>query len=498
MMNFYKTVFKSSALILLLGLSVKTLAQGVRFDQPLTMQGLDKNAVQSAASRAMGQTTIGMTGDASLMFTNPAALQSLNCLQISVGNTYHLLNESQTQQYGPSKYYGNFSLLMEGLTNLIPDPVYDSAGTYTGRDTVQRPYDNIGPNWSRKKNKNLPYSAIAAMPFTVGNYKVVAGLGAVQYADLNYYYQNNNVLSPAINIQRPYPVKLVTNDSSYVPVQWYQNIRDRAGEVYGYGAAVSVGVNENLSVGLSGMLIKGSTDDFESQVGRGRMIFYSTYFRLDSVDYRKTKTGTSDYSGAEFNISASYKTKNITIGFSVKPPSSITRDYNYTYVNDSMKVSKSSVVSGSDKIKLPWRGSIGLSVSVLSNLRAAIEYELRPMAKADYESGGNTTSPWKSSQLFHMGVEYSPLEWLTVRGGYRDQAEVYEPEGNPFEGDPVSSTVISAGLGLKYQSFILNLTYEYVNVKFDDMLQDCVILNSAKNNYISAEISYNIDLPWFK
>jgi len=109
--------------------------------------------------------------------------------------------------------------------------------------------------------------------------------------------------------------ELVKNDSSSLPVQWYQNIRNREGSIYGYGAAFSFGVTENLSFGLSGMIIKGSTNDFESQLGRGRLVFYSSYFRVDSVDYQNTKNGTSDYSGAEINFSGLYKSGNNTVCF---------------------------------------------------------------------------------------------------------------------------------------------------------------------------------------
>jgi hypothetical protein len=428
------------------------------------------------------------------MFSNPAGLQSLNSLQVTLGNTYWMVDQSQTQQYGPAKYYPNFSLLMEGLTYLIPNPVLDTTTTHTAKDSVQRPFDKISPSWGRKQNKNLPTQLMAAIPFNFGGLKIVAGLGAVEYANMNFYYQDNNVLSPAVNIQRPFPVHLVTNDSNSLAVQWYQNIRNREGSIYGYGAAISVGISENLSFGLSGMLIKGSTNDFESQLGRGKLVFYSSYFKVDSVNYKNSNIGTSDYTGAELTISGLYKSGSLTLGFSIKPPTSITRDYKYTYQNDTSGVSRTASISGSDKITFPWRGTFGMSVSVLENLRAVIEYELRPMDNANFLSSGVTSNPWRSSHLLHIGAEYSPYHWLTIRGGYSDKSEVFEQEGNPFLGDPVYSTIISGGLGFNWLNFKLNITYQYYNVKYDDMLQDAVYLNNAKNNYIITEISYNFNL----
>jgi hypothetical protein len=474
-----------------------SFAQGTRFNEPLTIQGLDNNTNSSAVSRALGGTSIGIKNDASVMFSNPAGLLNLNSFQITLGNSYWKLDQNQTQQYGPAKYYPNFSLLMEGLTYLIPNTVLDTT-THTAKDSVQRPFDKISPNWNRTKNKNLPTQIMAAIPLTIGDYKIVAGLGAVEYANMNFYYQDNNVLSPAVNIQRPYPVRLVQSSTDSLPVQWYQNIRNREGSIYGYGASFSIGVTDNLSFGLSGMLIKGSTNDFESQLGRGDLIFYSSYFKNDSVDYKNTKTGTSDYSGAELTFSGLYKSGSIILGFSIKPPVSITRKYQYSYQNELNGITNTVAVSSSDKIKLPWRGNFGLSVSVTENLRGVIEYELRPMGSANYLSGGITSNPWRSSHLLHIGAEFAPLDWLIIRGGYSDKAEVFEQEGNPFQGDPVYSTVISGGLGFNWQNIKLNITYEYFNVKYDDLLQDAVFLNNSKNNIITAEIAYNINMPWSK
>jgi hypothetical protein len=485
-------------LCFLVALENVSFAQGTRFNEPLTIQGLDNHTNYSAVSRALGGTTIGINNDASIMFSNPAGLQILNSFQVTLGSSYWMLDQSQTQQYGPAKYYPNFSLLMEGLTDSIPNPLLDTNTIHTAKDSVQRGFDKIGPSWSRKKNKNLPTQIMAAIPFTIGGYKIVAGLGAVEYANMNFYYQDNNVLSPAINAQRPFPVRLVVSNTDSLPVQWYQNIRNREGSIYGYGAAFSFGVTENLTLGLSGMLIKGSTNDFESQLGRGSLVFFSSYFRVDSVDYKNTKNGTSDYTGAEITFSGSYKSGSLALGFSIKPPVSITRDYNYNYLNELNGVSNTISVSGSDKIKLPWRGNFGLSVSVTNNLRGVIEYELRPMGSANYVAGGVTTNPWKSSHLLHIGAEFVPLDWLTIRGGYSDKAEVFEQEGNPFLGDPVYTTIISGGLGFGWQNVKLNITYEYFNIKYDDLLADAIFLNNSKNNYLTAEIIYNINMPWSK
>jgi hypothetical protein len=93
-------------------------AQG--FGIPLTMQGVDRSTNPSASSQAVGGTTIGLSAEVSAMFVNPATLRGLPGLQLSLGGRASSFDLGQVQQYGPAKYYPNFSLLMEGLTDLVP------------------------------------------------------------------------------------------------------------------------------------------------------------------------------------------------------------------------------------------------------------------------------------------------------------------------------------------------------------------------------------------
>ena len=98
-------------------LSHQAFAQG--YGSPLTMQGTDHSTLSSAASRALGGTTIGVKGAAGTMFQNPASLQSIDAIQLSIGAHQQYLNLDQEQHYAVLKYYSNFSLLMEGLTGHI-------------------------------------------------------------------------------------------------------------------------------------------------------------------------------------------------------------------------------------------------------------------------------------------------------------------------------------------------------------------------------------------
>ena len=480
------------ALAALLVLTAPLLSQG--YSGPLTIQGLDRNTLHSAAARAMGGITVGLRDDIGLMFDNPASLLSLNKLSVSLGAIRETNDRAQVQQYAPVRYYSNFSLLMESLTHLIPNP-NPALGGSSQADTVQRPYDAIGPNWSRSDGRTLPLQGLIAMPFSWGGMKLVAGVGAVEYADLNHYYQNNNVLSPPILLQRPIPTFRPTNNAP-VSVDWSQYLRSRDGALRGYGVALSGGVPDgNLSFGLSGLFISGSTDDFEQHTGRGRLTFYANSFRLDSAYRHITSTGSSEYSGTELTVSGIYRTSNVSVGITAKLPTTITRSYATQTVTDTTGVPVSTNVSGEDELTLPWRGTVALSLTPRENLRIGLEYEVRSYNSAIYKAAdGTETSPWLSASVLHVGLEYIPAPWLALRAGLRGHSEVFEQDGNPIEGEPVISSVYSAGFGIVSSGLRVNFTYEYSPMKYEDIWGSAISKNSSTRNAVIIDVNY--ELPW--
>ncbi len=466
-------------------------AVGQGLDNPLTIQGIDHTTLSSAASRAAGGITIGVENDVGLMFSNPASLQSLEYPQLALGGSQQYLRTDQIQQYAPLKYYSNFSLLMEGLTGYIPNP--DTAGSNAG-DTVQRPFDNIGPNWYRAKNSSQPIQALIGIPVSVGETKFTIGLGAVKYADLNHFYQNNNVLSPDPGSERNLPpVYRPVNDSSPVSTDWYQYIRSRDGSIWGYGAAIAGAVSDDISLGVSGMVLNGSSDDYELHNGRGTLVFYMNYFRLDTLNETIVRTGSSDYSGEEFTLSGIYRGTHVSIGFAVKPPSTITRKFSLRQTTDSAGIRVSAGINGQDKIRLPWRGTVGLSIGIARNTTLGLEYELRSYESAVYTNpSGTESNPWLTASVVHVGAAYEATDWLALRAGMRGQSEVFQPEGNPIIGDPVSYTIYSAGCGISWSGIHLNLTYEYGLMKYDDTWQTNVNLNTERRHTIVADIIYQL------
>jgi hypothetical protein len=470
----------------------QSISQGM--DDPLTIEGLDRSSF-STVSRGQGGTTIGIKNDIGTMFQMPASLQSLEGVQFSVSGIYQSSTSKQEQRYTPLKYYSNFSILMEGLTGSIDDPQYDSAGSYDPGDTVQRPFDNIGPNWVYKKNKYFPMQALIAVPFSIGGIQFAAGVGTIQYSNLNHFYQNNNVLSPSIGSERPFPLDRPRSDS--LSVQWYQYIRSREGVMRGHGVVLSSALTEKISLGVSGMLLRGSTEDYEYHQGRGRLKFFANSFRLDSVYNRTTIVGISDYRGTEFTLSGIYRGKYVSIGLSAKLPMTIKRYFDHQIAILSTDQVTTTSKSGADQVKLPWRGTVGLSSQLRENLMVNLEYEIHPYDAAVYtDTEGKESKPWLSSNNLRIGSEYRPYSWLALRGGARHEAEVFEPTGNAIIGDPVTYTAYSVGCGVTMNGIHLNVAYEYALIKYQDIWQTNVNLNQESRHIISADIVYELPLKF--
>jgi opacity protein-like surface antigen len=279
--------------------------------------------------------------------------------------------------------------------------------------------------------------------------------------------------------------------------------------LWGTGLAFAASISDEISVGVSGLVIDGKTDDQEQHTGRGRFTFYGNFFRLDSVYSHVVRSGTSDYDGAEFTFSAMYSGKYVSLGFSVKPPTIITRSYSGQIMVDTTGTPTFTPEKFLDKVRLPWRGTIGLSIAVRENLRLGFEYEIRSYALAEYSNTADSTysrilkqthvdsvvsspNPWLSGSLLHVGIEYSPLTWLVLRAGVRGQAGVFEPEGNPIAEEPVRYSIYSAGFGLRFSGIRLNIAYEYGRMKYQDVWGSAISLNSDSRHTIVADLAYEI------
>lgn len=469
--------------ILLASFPLRLPGQGV--NPPLAIQGLDRFEVRSARAVSMGGTGVALGNDANALFVNPASLSQLTRLEARVGLEWANTQYVQTQQWTPNRFYPTFSLLMENLIGGITPP-----NTTDPQAQLQRSYDTMLPNWKEIRDVLRPAVFSAAVPFEIGSVKVVGALGAAQMFNLNYFYRNNNGLDPNIGNYRPEPLSIVRGSDSLV-VQWFASARERKGAIYGITPAVSVSMLENLSVGASLSILTGRSDDAEQRIDRGRLVFNAVYaFRNDSVDHSVNVTGTSKYSGLLPQISAFYRAEMFSIGASLRLPGTITRAWDKTTTERRDGAGTALVSSGEDKVKLPSSISLGLALYPGKKTSIGIDYVVHGYQNAELTPGGGATvNPWLGGSFLRAGAEYRPLKWLALRMGYRDDLQVFAPEGTGLLNDPARGSVYSGGVGISLGRFGFDVAYEYSLLKYDETWMTNVNYTKVERNAIILETS---------
>jgi hypothetical protein len=472
--------------ILLASLPLRLQGQGV--NPPLSIQGLDRFEIRSARMVSMGGTGVALGNDANALFVNPASLSQLTGLEARVGLEWANTQYVQTQQWIPNRFYPTFSLLMEHLIGWITPP-----NTTDPQAQLQRSYDTMLPNWKEIRDVLRPAVLSAAVPFKIGGVRVVGALGAAQMFNLDYFYRNNNGLDPNIGNYRPEPLSIVRSGDSLI-VQWFATARERKGAIYGITPAVSLSILENLSVGASLAILTGRSDDAEQRIDRGKLVFSAVYtFRNDSVDHSVNATATSKYSGLLPQLGAFYHAEAFSIGVSVRLPGTITRAWDKTTTETRDGTGTTFATSGEDKVRLPASVSLGLALRPGKKWSIGVDYVMRGYQNAELTPGGGATvHPWLGGSFLRAGAEYRPLKWLALRGGYRDDLQVFAPDGTGLLNDPARGSVYSGGVGISLGRFGFDIAYEYSLLKYDETWMTNVNYNKVERNSIILETSVRL------
>jgi opacity protein-like surface antigen len=401
----------------------------------------------------------------------------------------------------------SISAFFEGLTGYIKQP--DNAGTPLTNpwDNVQRPYDNIGPNWSTTSSKTRPLTLAAALPLTVEGIEITPAIGVAQVIDLDNYYQNNNSMAPYVGQERPF--SQWSNSVDTIHIKWYQFLRSREGSVYGITPGLSVTFLSGLTIGGSVAVLTGSSDDLEQRVERGHLNVSvgngkAKDFLLDTVYYYQTKSGTSSYSGTLLTLGLLYRQPIFSVGFAVKPAMTLTRTWDRDVMSvdttrksfpvriDSLRL-RSYHESGKDDVKFPMAYAVGFVLTPSDRWTFAFDYEIRNLGNVEWTSqtNGTATHPWvNNSANWRLGVEYRASDMLALRGGYHEDIQPFAPDGSAIVDKPASGEVYSLGAGFKVGPIFVDLAYEYSILKYQDIYQSNINYSTRERHQFMMEFAY--------
>jgi long-subunit fatty acid transport protein len=503
--------FRLAGKITLLIVGATLCSGSIVFSQPaagpLDVQGLDQTVIPGTRSRAMGGTTVANSNDASALFSNPAALSRVSSFEIRAGGVMGKTHRKQTQEWVPYMSNPALSVLFESLTDPIPIPLDSLGNPLTAWKTLQRQYDNITPDWDRSSSAVQPFSLAAALPFILAEVNITAGIGISQALNLDHYYQNNNSLSPYMGQLRPDP-KIITKPLDTVNVQWYQYIRERKGIVYGITPGISVTVLPGLTLGGSATILTGSSDDNERRVERGHLYIATNNkstandFLLDTVYYQRSMAGTSTYSGKMLTVGLLYQQDLYSIGITIKPSHTLTRTWERTVTSlDTTKksfpvridtlTSRSYRESGRESLLFPLAFSLGLVLTPTDKWTIACDYEMRNPADMELSNGDAASRPWTNkSATMRFGAEYRPTGMLACRAGYREDIQVFSPDGSAVIGEPARGGVYSLGAGLTFGKILMDIAYEYSLLRYQDIYQSNVNSNQREQHQFLIEFAY--------
>lgn len=454
---------------------------------PLTIQGIDQFSLSSARSRGMGGSMLGVGDDANSLFSNPSLLTKVKSLNVQLGSSLIFSSYKQEQEWHPDEYYAELSLVIEGTIRNVVDTIPQK---------LARPYDQIPTNWNKDKNRTSLPSVAISVPFNFLNTKWNVSGGFREAISLDTYFQNNNVLDPNIGAYRPSPVvRPKVGDS--VKVQWYQFIRERTGSINGYSIGGAVDILDNLTIGVSGTLYNGTSDDIERRVDRGIFVLKTNnssgfnVMRNDSIYNHSTITGTSDYSGMNGTIAGSFHNEVFTMSAVIVTPLELTREWSTIQQKDSMGSSVSTYTQkGKDKISIPLQYSFGIALHPSSKVSIGIDYVVNSYSETKYSTNDTTINPWLNSALLRTGIEYVPFEWLALRAGYREHVQTFIAAGAALFDDPVRGWVYSVGCGFTYDGISVNAAFEYMLTEYADAWESNINYNTFQTNSISLDLGY--------
>ncbi len=474
-------------------LPVSLLAQGA--GEPLTLQGLHQSTQSDVRGRGMGGAVLASTRSANAVFSNPALLTRIDRLEVRVAGAGVATSQRQSQEWTPNRLYAGFSILMEDKWEGIKEPLVFNPIDSTWNpptspyERLQKPYDDLGPNWSRTFTKGSPLSIAAAMPFELMEMTFVAGIGGAEAFDLTHYFQNNNVLDPMIGSFRPSPIPMVaTGDTAFV--QWYQHTRKRFGSVSTVNPSLAMKYG-SLSVGVAGNILFGSSDDYEFRIDRGVLNFINNSFKVDSVRYTRSTVSTSSYAGVSATIGLLWESRTYALGLTAALPMTITRSFDRTVTIDTALSVSSRKETGEESLKLPLRVGAGLILTPTDRWTVSFDYAMTGFATSEQTAAdGTTSSSWVGSENYRLGVEYLAWDFLSIRGGYRQEMQPFAVVGAAILDEPVRTSVTTFGLGTEFMGVLIDAAYEYTGLQYQDMWQSNVNYNLTEHHRFMVEFGY--------
>lgn len=474
-------------------------------------QGFTQGNELGVRAIALGGAFTAYSGDINTLFYNPAGLTGIDKIQFSLGATSKNQMWRDDQVWYAGSGYRMINLYLEGLytppvefNGIFSDSLGNPFGLSWNPDDIRDPV--YGEDHYSKEaadhESDLTGSGIsnftAAMPFRIGGYNLVAAASYnLDYNILDYDW-NGDHLDPHWGTS-----ELIANlvePDSILRANWSVYTRKRTGNIHSINAALSLDLIEKINLGLAVNSGFGETDD---NMALDRIGYFDFVHAQDewafSYDTLLTETsGTSKFSYTNFKLGALVKFDRFNMGFSIKLPYTIEREWNYTTKVTSISGATSSSSSGVDKVDMPATYSYGLNFHPTKKIMLAFDYEVTPYSKADFHMATEAADTsknlpnWKDQSTLRFGASYNVRDNFALIGGYRSWSEAFIPYGVAIRDEGPPSDSYTMGLSWEILFGRLDVAYEIRTLKYYDVYYTSRNYTLQRTNQLY--MSYTIEL----
>ena len=472
-------------LLLLIAGAPAAYGQGVI--QPLGAQGIEQRDLMSVRARGMGTVFAAIPGQVESVVLNPASLAAVERPAFSASGFWRTGDWAETQHWNPNRYYA-------GLSLYFADP----------EDYTTEPF--ASPDWTHRQNALQLAAVGGAMPFLLFGRRIVVGAMLHNAAHLGNYDRNDNVLDPYIGQFRPEPVER-PKPGEEIEVKWAAFNRERSGHMRAATLAAGMELSSSLQVGFRVSQLWGRSTDRQEIRTRGFFLLREDAHDYSYVDQDPADAmlwnGHSDYSGFSVAFGLQWHFNALSAGILYELPHTITRSFVQngdlsTVVPDFFSV------EGDDDITVPARIVAGVAIRPTSRLTLALDYFRQDYSALKVDTTpetfldnfpplkvGDTAPDWGLTHGVSLGMEWALSERTWVRAGFRRDPQPFHVEGSGLLGETAVGDGFSAGFAQQLSILMLNVSYEYQRLQYQDRWESNVDYNRIRKHNVLVGLNYS-------
>ncbi|MGH1364082.1 MAG: hypothetical protein ACRBF0_11030 [Calditrichia bacterium] len=504
MMSVKKHNLRISTAILLLTILTSLGLSQHRGDN-LRFQGLDLVNRSGVKAVAMGGAFTAVHSELDAHYWNPAGLIGLDKLSFSANFNSNENKWREAQDYRPNRQLVTMSFILDGL--YTPNPEFDGwidneaffeDSTYIVNDPLlgADTYSEEAADWQKALDDAGLTNLTAAFPFKISERPMVVSLGYNANMNINDYDRNITHLTPhpAFDGYGDLPARVVSAQDS-VFINWSDFERERTGPLRSYSGALAFGWNENIRFGLGFESISGETEEYQSlnRIGIFELVDGIQIFRFsyDTLDVRLE--GTSDFSATKLNLGTAISLGRLTVGANLRPAYTLTREWNYTSSVSTADSSSTGSISGEDKLEIPFSFTFGLGIQPTDKFQIALDIEHNPYADANFvlASSDATLREWVDQTTFRVGVEFKPIENVSLMGGYRNLPQVFAPDGAAQPDRGPEAHLYTLGASVKAYFAQVDFAYEFGSLKYYDTYFSNTNFSYQQSNNVLVGVTFS-------